>query len=178
MTGGPFLILSPDELGVDLNIIEDQSSAEENARKKAVVYATAATMPAFAVDAGLTIDRFPPEKQPGVFVRRIHQDHVPLSDDELIRYYVAELDHIGGTSSGCWRVAVALALSVDMVLSESYEVNTFFISQVSPVRIPGAPLSSLMLDPATNQYYSEMKYIERPDSILLRKTLLSLFQNL
>jgi inosine/xanthosine triphosphate pyrophosphatase family protein len=177
MAGGPFSILSPDELGVDLYIIEDQPSAEEIACKKAVVYATAATMPAFAIDAGLTIDRFPPEKQPGIFVCRVHQDHVPLSDDELIRYYVAELDHIGGMSSGRWRVAVALALSADLVLSESYEVNTLFIAQVSPVRIPDAPLSSLMLDPATNRYYSEMKYTERPDSILLRKTLLSLFQN-
>jgi hypothetical protein len=177
MAGGLFSILSPDELGVDLNIIEDQPSAEENARKKAVAYATAATMPAFAIDAGLTIDRFPSEKQPGVFVRRIHQDYVPLSDDELIRYYAAELGHIGGTSSGCWQVAVALALSADVVLWESYEVNTFFVSQASQVRIPGAPVSSLMLDPVTNRYYSEMKYIERPDSVLLRNTLLSLFQS-
>lgn len=172
-----FSILSPDELGVHLEVVEDQPSPEGNARKKAVAYATAAAMPAFAIDAGLTIDRFPPEKQPGVFVRRIGQNHIPLSDDELIRYYVAELDRIGGTSSGCWQVTVALALSADVVLSESYEVPTLFISQASSVRIPGAPLSSLILDPATNQYYSEINYIERPDSILLRDALLSLLQN-
>lgn len=99
-----------------------------------------------------------------------------MSDDEIVRYYVTELARIGGASSGRWQVAVALALTNGVVQVESLEVRTRFVMQARPIQIAGAPLSSLMLDPATNRYYSEMSYAERPDSVLLRNTLRTLLQ--
>lgn len=171
----PVTIVSPSCLGLDLHILEDAPTVEANASKKALAYAIAADLPAFALDAGLFIEQFPLEKQPGVFVRRIQQEHVHVSDEELLGHYIAELQAIGGTSTGHWQIAVALASPTQQVLVESYTVQTRFVAQPSPVRIPDAPLSSLMLDPPTNRYYSEIGYSERPDSAFLRQALEKLF---
>lgn len=152
----PVMILRPNELGLHVKVTEAGASAEENACLKAIAYARAAATPTFALDASLTIDQFAADKQPGVFVRRIYQNDDNVSDDDIILYYLAELVRIGGVSTGRWRVAVALALPDAVIKTKSYEVSTLFVAQASPVRIPDSPLSSLMLDPITNQYYSEI----------------------
>jgi hypothetical protein len=46
------------------------------------------------------------------------------------------------------------------------------------VRIDGAPISSLMMDPQSRIYYSEMSYADRPDSIQLKQSLSELFEHL
>lgn len=174
----PVQVLSPADLGLDLNVEEGGDSAEANARIKAAAYCQAAEMPAFAIDAGLTIDAFPPEAQPGVFVRRVQRRHEHLDDSQLIDHYVAQLARVGGESAGRWHVAIALATPDSRVQHRSYAIKTRFTAAVSRVRIADAPLSSLMLDPDSGTYYAEMAYAARPDSVQLKNTLLDLFQYL
>ena len=174
----PARIFSPAELGIDLDVEEDGLSPEANARTKANAYCRAASMPAFAIDAGLEIDKFPPEAQPGVFVRRVHEHRGYVPDQELIEHYTEALMAVGGESSGRWQVAIALATPDGLVEHRLYAIEAIFTALPSPVRIDGAPISSLMMDAQSRIYYSEMAYAERPDSILLKRSLQDLFTNL
>ena len=64
-------IVSPKDLAIHVSVSEDGKTPGENAIRKARAYFSRANVPTFAVDYGLYIDRFPEEKQPGLFVRRI-----------------------------------------------------------------------------------------------------------
>lgn len=174
----PARILSPSELGIDLDVDEDGLSPQANARTKANAYCRAASMPAFAIDAGLEIDSFPPEKQPGVFVRRVHEHRGYVPDQDLIAHYVKALRAVGGESGGRWQVAIALATPDGLLEQRLYAIEAIFTAMPSPVKIDGAPLSSLMMDVQSRIYYSEMAYADRPDSILLKRSLQDLFRNL
>src|SRR5271157_4007361 len=52
-------------------VIEDGTTAQENARKKAITYAKALNQTVFSMDNALFIDGLVPEDQPGIHVRRI-----------------------------------------------------------------------------------------------------------
>lgn len=160
----PLEILSPRDLNIAIDVKENGASPEENAEKKARAYFAAAHIPTFAIDAGLDIEEFSDEKRPGVFVRRIHREDRDATDREILDYYVQELAQVGGESIGTWRVAIVLMVSPNQVWSSSYSLSTILTAKASPVLLPGAPLCSLTIDPATGKYYSEMTYRERPDS--------------
>lgn len=177
-TGWSVQILSPQELGLELDVAEDGRTAAENAIKKAEAYAAAANLPAFAIDAALTIERFPPEEQPGVYVRRIHREDVYVTDETVITHYQAALKACGGTTPGQWQIALVLVSATGQIQREEYTIDTIFTDQPCAIQIPGAPLSSLMLDPESGRYYAEMHYEERPDSIQLSEALAALFQQL
>jgi XTP/dITP diphosphohydrolase len=174
----PAAILSPADLGIDLDVEEDGLSPEANARTKATAFCAAAAMPTFAIDAGLEIDQFPPEKQPGVFVRRVHEHRGYVPDHELIDHYIELLSSVNGESSGRWQVAIALATPDGLIEHRCYAIEALFTSTPSAVRIDGAPISSLMMDPQNRIYYSEMSYADRPDSIQLKQSLSELFEHL
>jgi hypothetical protein len=174
----PARIFSPSELGIDLDVEEDGLSPQANARTKARAYCRASSMPAFAIDAGLEIDKFSPEKQPGVFVRRVHEHRGYVPDQELIDHYIKALMAVDGESSGRWQVAIALATPDGLIEDRLYAIEAVFTATPSPVRIAGAPLSSLMMDALSRIYYSEMTYAGRPDSLLLKRSLQDLFKNL
>jgi XTP/dITP diphosphohydrolase len=164
----PVEISSPRDLDIDIVVREDGKSPEENAEKKAKAYFAESDMPTFAIDAGLYVAKFPDEKQPGVFVRRIYGTDRDATDAEILDYYVRELAQVGGESVGIWRVSVVLVTSTGRVFAQSYSLETMLTSKASDILIPGAPISSLMIDPATGKYYSEMAYNERPDSRWIR----------
>jgi hypothetical protein len=165
-------------LGLTLDVTEDGRTAAENALKKAQVYAAAAQLPTFAIDAALTIAGFPPEQQPGVYVRRIHQEDVHVTDEAVIDHYQTALRACGGTTPGQWQIALALVTADGQAQVEHYTIDTIFTAEPCAIQIPGAPLSSLMLDPVSRRYYVELPYAERPDSVCLQKALSVLFQQL
>jgi XTP/dITP diphosphohydrolase len=160
----PVEILSPADLGIVLDVKEDGQTPQENAEIKARAYLGASGLPTLAVDAGLHIEKFPDDKQPGVFVRRIRGAGQDASDKEMLVYYARELDRIGGQTMGRWEVAIALATWDGKVFSHTFDLRTRFTSTRSAVFRPGEPLSSLIRDPVTGKYYSDMTDDERPDA--------------
>ncbi|MBN2006606.1 MAG: hypothetical protein JXA21_24855 [Anaerolineae bacterium] len=166
----PVEVLSPGDLNIDIVVEEDGRTPEENAEKKARAYYAAAKMPTFAIDAGLRIEKFPEESQPGVYVRRI-SGGPGASDAALLDYYRKSLDEVGGTSPAVWYIAVSFVASADRVGTQHFTLQAVMTSQPSHIVHRDAPLSSLMLDPATGRYYSEMAYRERPDSVLITEIL-------
>jgi 8-oxo-dGTP diphosphatase len=160
----PVEVLSPQDLSIDIEVKEDGSSPEENAEKKAQAYFATSRMPTLAIDAGLHIAKFPHEKQPGVFVRRIRGGDEDVSDEMVLDYSRRELERVGGESPGTWSVCVALMTAPGRLFSQTYSFEMVFTSKPSPVLITGAPLSSLMMNPATGEYRSETAYEEWPDA--------------
>ena len=161
----PVEVLSLRDLGIETDVAEEGQTPEENAHIKAEMYWAASNLPTLAVDSGLYIAHFPPEKQPGVYVKRIHGADQEVADSEILAHYTRELDRVGGQSTATWQIALALMASADRIFAKTFTLKVLLVTQgQSPLR-PGEPLTSLMLDPTTGKRYAEMTYSERPDSV-------------
>jgi XTP/dITP diphosphohydrolase len=160
----PIELITPADLGLRLAVREDGNSTEENAEIKSRAYYAVSLVPCLGIDAGLTIGGFPPEKQPGVFVRRIFGADQEVSDQQMLEYYIGELKQIGGQSVAYWKVATALTLAPSVTFVNTFSFEATLISQPSPKLNPGTPLSSLMVDPRSGRYFSEIDHRQRPDA--------------
>ena len=159
-------LLSPAELDIELSVVENSDTPEENAVRKAGAYFEAAGLPTVATDYSLHVDAFPPVKQPGVLVGRILGNLGNAPDDELLDYYAGELREIGGESEASWIVAVVVVLAPDRVFIRRLTERALFRSLRSPVLTPGEPLNSLQFVPAIGKYKSEMTVQERTNAQL------------
>jgi 8-oxo-dGTP diphosphatase len=160
----PVKILSLRDLDIEIDVAEEGQTPEENARIKAETYWAASSLPTLAVDGGLYIARFPPEKQPGVYVKRIHGADQEVADREILAHYARELDRVGGQSTATWQIALVLMASADRVFASTFTLEVLLATQDQGPLRPGEPLTSLMVDPTTGKHYAEMTYGERPDS--------------
>lgn len=158
----PIEVLSLADLGIDIDVEEDGPSPEENAQKKASAYSGASGLPVLAVDGGLRIEELPEDKQPGVNVRRI-PGVGRATDEEVLSYYQGELAKIGGKGTGVWRVAMALAISPERVITRRSSFEVIIRAERKGRLMPGAPLNCLMGDPVSGKHYSDMTREERPD---------------
>ena len=79
------VLTAPEELGLRINVPEDQASYAANARQKAVAYANAAGMVALADDSGLEVDAL--DGAPGIRSARYavggDQDRTTLLLDQM-----------------------------------------------------------------------------------------------
>ena len=66
-------LISPKSIGGKIDVVEDGKTAEENSIKKAKAYYEATKIPTIAEDAGLYIDKFKGEEQPGLYVKRVRR---------------------------------------------------------------------------------------------------------
>jgi XTP/dITP diphosphohydrolase len=64
LTGVPFQLVTPADLGLDLQVVESGDTYAENARLKAIAYARASGLLALADDSGLEVDAL--DGAPGV----------------------------------------------------------------------------------------------------------------
>lgn len=154
-------ILTLTDMKIESIAEEKGKTPTENAESKALFYVEKVGIPTFAIDYGLYIEKFPDDEQPGLFVRRIHGDDREVSDEELLNYYISELEKVGGESPGVWVSAISLALSPNEVFSEEFSEDTLFISKKSLVVTPGEPLSSIQIHPITKKIKSEMSPEDR-----------------
>ena len=148
-------ICDPVQLGLAVDAVESADTAEENARIKALAYFSASGIAAFSLDAALRIEGLPDERQPGVHVRRIGGTK-SATDAEMVDHYRALLEELGGRADGEWTLGIALATDRHHVYSERLTNRTTFVATPSPARVPGHPLQSLQIAPATGRYFAEM----------------------
>ncbi len=161
-TGRAVQAFTLDDLGIDLDVVEDGRTTEENAEKKARAYFARARIPVLSIDGGLHVDRFPPERQPGVFVRRVRGASGDASDEDVLAYYTHALDEAGGECLGTWTGTIVLVVSDDAMVVETFSFDTVMTSRRKGPATPGLALDALMVDPASGKYYSEMTVAERP----------------
>lgn len=160
----PVEIVSPADLNIYLTVSEDGESPEENAGLKSRAYFAAVQIPTLAIDASLTIQDFAPDRQPGVYVRRIFGAGQEVSDRQMLEYYMREIDAIGGESRALWTVATAFTISAEITYIDTFYFDAPIVSHPSQLLLPGVPLSSLMIDPRHGKYFSEIDHRQRADA--------------
>ncbi len=150
----PIEIITPKELGIKVNVIEDGKTAVENAIKKAQAYYEETKIPTIAGDSGLFIDGLPNDKQPGLFVRRVNGK--VLSDDEMIEYYTKLIESIGGKSTGYYVTRLALITEQGLFTTEISENKFILSSTISNNNHRGNPLDVMTIDPVSQKFYTDM----------------------
>lgn len=79
------ILKSLKDINVNIDVVENGTTAIENAIIKAKAYYEATKMITMAIDDTMYIEDIPEDKQPGVFVRRVNGKR--LNDKEMIEYY-------------------------------------------------------------------------------------------
>jgi len=150
----PIEIITPKELGIKVNVIEDGKTTVENAIKKAQAYYEETKIPTIAGDSGLFIDGIPSDKQPGLFVRRVNGK--VLSDNEMIEYYTKLIESIGGESKGYYVTGLALITEEGLFTTEISEDKFILSSTISKNNHRGNPLDVMTIDPVSQKFYTDM----------------------
>lgn len=136
-------------------IVEDGTTVQENACKKAVAYAKALGQTVISMDNALFFDGLAPEDQPGIHVRRIGGS-LAATDAELLDHGVALVKSLGGNITGYWEYGICIADPSGKFSETTLRTPRVFTSKRSDKSVPGYPLESIQIDPETGKYISEM----------------------
>ncbi len=145
-----------DDLAVSLHIPEDGATAQENARKKAFAYARAIGRPVLSIDNALYLQGLCDEEQPGVHTRRVPGKAGRATDEELLAFYSIRVKELGGRVSGHWEYALCMADPDGQVTEKVFLSPRLFVSEPTATMLPGYPLESIQIDPASGRYIAEM----------------------
>lgn len=149
-------VTSIKEIGAELpEVEEDGTTVVENARKKAVAYASAIDRTVFSMDNALYFNGVDDQDQPGLLVRRINGIDA-ANDDEMVYRYTEFLKDHGGTMKGWWEYGLSIAWPDGTSVEEVIKSPRQFVDRPSQTVIPGYPLESIQIDPETGRYISEM----------------------
>ena len=139
-------VLSLKDVQVTVPVVEDGTTAEANARKKAKAYADATGLPTLSIDEALYIGGLPSYEQPGTNVRRYLG--VEATDEALLEAFLAKIRSIAPDErTATWIFAFCLALPDGEAFSDQVELHEMFIDHPSLPILPGYPLSSVLFDP-------------------------------
>lgn len=136
-------------------VVEDGTTVQENARKKAIAYAKALGQTVLSMDNALFLDGLTPEDQPGIHVRRIGGSFA-ATDAELLDHGAMLVESLGGNVTGYWEYGICIADSNGKVSETTLRTPRIFTSKRSEKSVPGYPLESIQIDPGTGKYISEM----------------------
>lgn len=153
--GLPIEVITPKDLGIKLEIIEDGKTTVENAMKKAQAYYDYTKMPTIAGDSAMYIAALPEEKQPGLHIRRVGGKE--LSDEDMVEYYSKLIEKYGGSSEAWYLTEVALITEGGLSSIEIEENKFILTSKIDTLHAyKGNPLDAITIDPICGKYYSEM----------------------
>ena len=149
-------LLMPKMIGLNINIIEDGKTPDENAYKKAKQYYDATKMAVIAEDSGLYIDKFKDDEQPGLFVKRVNGKE-GLSDDEVLKYYVDKINSYGGESLASYHTGVCLIDANGNIYSKLIKETKFLLTTKNyhDAKISGGVLDSISYDLDANKFFYE-----------------------
>jgi XTP/dITP diphosphohydrolase len=143
------------------DIKEDGSTAQENARLKAVAYSKKLDTIVLSMDNALYLDGLPDNNQPGINVRRIPNSTGRPSDDEMLRYYTSTIKKLGDRINGRWEFAICIADNGKVLKETTIISPRIFVSKLSENTVEGYPLESIQLDPESETYISDMSQEEQ-----------------
>ena len=152
----PIEVMSPKDLDIKINIVEDGTTPIENALKKAKAYYDATGIPTLGADSGLYIEKLPEEKQPGLFIRRVNG--IELTDEQVIEHYTNLITNVGGESLAWYMDGIAL-ITVEGTFTTEIKEDSFILTDkiYSGEIKKGFPLDSISIEPSSNKYYVELK---------------------
>lgn len=152
LKGTDIEIISPNDLNIKLNIVEDGKTVVENAQKKAKAYYDVTKIPTIAGDTALFIEKF--KEQPGLYVHRVNGKELTI--EETLEYYVQALKKIGGISEAYYYTGLVIIKDDIEYNKEIKEDKFIFTSKMSdkPSKYDG--LSRIQIDPRLNKYVCEL----------------------
>lgn len=154
LEGLPIEIVTPKDLNIDIDVIENSNDTCGNALKKAQAYYDIAHIPTIAADVSLYIEKVPKNLQPGLYVRRVNGK--VLTDEEMLNYYQNLIDTVGGKTIGYYVKGLALITDKGAKTIEIKEDDFIFTSIASHKIHKGYPLDSLSINKRTNKYFVDM----------------------
>lgn len=149
-------------------VTEDGTTVQENAHKKATLYAKALGQTVLSMDNALFLDGLAPENQPGIHVRRIGGSYA-TTDAELLEHGIELIKSLGGKTTGYWEYGVCISSPDGAVHETTIRTPRVFTSIKSEKIVSGYPLESIQIDPTTGKYISEMD--EKEMAEFWRKTI-------
>lgn len=151
----PIDLVTPRDLGIKLEIPEDGTTVAENAMKKARPYYEQVRMPTIAGDSAMYIEGLPPEKQPGLCIKRIHGKEA--TEEEAIEYYRKMMEEYGGSREAWFVTGVALITERGLESAEIEEDRFLLVSKRDTMHAwKGNPLDVIRVDLSCRKYYAEM----------------------
>lgn len=101
-------LITPSQIGLDLDVIEDGHTYAENATKKAIAYARASGLVSLADDSGLEVDAV--NGEPGLYSARYGSpDGIKLSDGQRRKYLISQLQGKPRPWTARFRATVAIS---------------------------------------------------------------------
>lgn len=142
------------DFDVNIEVEETGNTPKENSTIKAKVYYKTFNMPVLVDDSGLILDKLPPAKQPGVFVRR--HNGKELTDEEIISLYSKEIEKVGGETTGGFIIAITIIDENGKIYTNEKKHNRLFVSKPCKERNLGYPMNSLIYDKENNKYLAQI----------------------
>ena len=155
-------VIIPKMLDLNLDIVEDGNTPEENAIIKAKAYYEATKLPTIAEDSGLYIDKFSEDEQPGLFVKRVNGIE-GLSDEEILNHYISKLNTYGGESLACYHTGVCLIDENGNIHSDIIEEEKFLLTTkvYEGEKVSGGVLECISYDINANKYFSDRNELDK-----------------
>ena len=150
-------VVTPKMLDINIDVVEDGLTPEENAIKKATQYFEVAKIPTIAEDSGLYIDKFSDDEQPGLFVKRVNGIE-GLSDDVILKHYIDLLNKYDGSSLASYHTGVCLIDEDGNINSSIIEEEKFLMTSKvdeNAKNIGGGVLDCISFDINANKYFSQ-----------------------
>lgn len=150
-------VIMPKQLGININVDENGTTAEENAIIKTKAFYDISKIPVIAEDSGLWIEKFPDEKQPGLHAKRIGGVE-GLTDEQILDYYISEITKLGGESNAMYKTGVAIIDKNGKLFSTQIDEEPFLLTNKNnnkPI-ISGGVLDCVSIDPLSNKYFNEL----------------------
>jgi len=110
-------LVTPSQIGLDLDVVEDGTTYAENATKKAIAFAQASRLISLADDSGLEVDTL--NGEPGLYSARYGSTgENKLSDAERRKYLLSQLLGKPRPWSARFRAVIAIAKNGEVQLFE------------------------------------------------------------
>ena len=156
-------VVSPKDLGIDLDVPETGYSLGENARLKVKAYLeVSGRRIVLADDTGLEIDSL--DGKPGIHVRRWKDGQSRMGDEEIIEYCLDQMKNVAKDQRGAqFRTVVALALPDDNVETFDGTLRGVILETPADIRVEGFPFESLFFVPEWNMLLGEIHSLSMED---------------
>jgi XTP/dITP diphosphohydrolase len=161
-------VVSPKDIGLDLDVGEDGLTFEENAVAKALAWHRASGLPCLADDSGLCVDAL--GGRPGVYSARFAG--VGAGDRENYELLLGLMEGVRNRSAR-FVCVVALALAEDRVITAQGRCEGVILT--GPVGEGGFGYDPVFLDPASGRTFAQLTDAEK-NAISHRKRALAALQ--
>ena len=153
-------VVSPKDLGIDLDVPEVGKTLEENASLKAKAFLAKSNGRAvLSDDTGLEIDAL--NGEPGIHVRRWKDGRTKMTDEKIIDYCIEKMKDLSEGKRGAqFRTVLALALPNGGIETFEGTLRGEILIKPALIRIEGFPFESLFYIPEWKMILGEVHQLK------------------